>query len=112
MVTGFIDEPEEQTIAYSEFLNTLDCFDGDLNYVNILVNQLIGDQIAFTNLTNLQTDVLANIVDASGRQIFSRQMQFDGYERQFIDLPYDLPCGIYIVVFSQDGIKQSQKIYL
>ena len=112
MVTGLIDQEIEQTIPYSEFLQSLECFDGDLNYLDISVHQISEGQMVFTNLTNLQTDVLAEIVDVSGRKIFSCQIRFEANGRQFIDLPNDIPNGIYILVFSRDGLKQSQKIFL
>lgn len=112
IVSGLIDQSIEQSMSYLDFLKSLDCFDGKLNYVNISVHQSYDGQLVFTNLTNLQTNVFTDLVDVSGRTILSRQMELEENEMQFINLPYDIPSGIYMIVFTQDGLRRSQKIFL
>lgn len=113
LVSGLIDDNEEiQVVSYSDFIKKLSCIEFLQNTLDLFVFANDQRQVIIDNQNQLNGTITLQLRDVTGRLILSTEQLLASYSVLGIELPADIPSGIYIAIIIKGTIRQSEKLFL
>ena len=111
-VIGQINKPELQTMSYGDFLESLTCFDGELNSLFLDVYTDQNRQIVLTNTGEQMSMLNIELFNMTGQFLYSTELELESGVTTSLELTTDMPAGIYLVIVSSNGIRETYKSFL